>query len=42
MEVTLSTKLFVNIADAALGTKVDVPTIDGSARFSVPEGTQSG
>ncbi len=33
---------FINIADAALGTKAEVPTLDGGARFPIPEGTQSG
>ena len=33
----------VNLAQAALGTTLDVPTLDGgTARLSVPEGTQSG
>ncbi len=35
-------ELFINIADAALGTKVEVPTLDGRARITIPEGTQSG
>lgn len=34
--------LYINIADAALGTQVEVPTIDGSARIKIPKGTQSG
>lgn len=34
--------LYLNIADAALGTQVEVPTIDGSARIKIPKGTQSG
>jgi molecular chaperone DnaJ len=34
--------LFVNFADAALGTTLDVPTIDGKARITIPPGTQSG
>lgn len=34
--------LYLNIADAALGTQVEVPTIDGKARIKIPKGTQSG
>jgi molecular chaperone DnaJ len=32
----------VNIAEASLGAKVDVPTIDGRAQLKIPPGTQSG
>jgi molecular chaperone DnaJ len=35
-------ELYVNIADAALGTKLEVPTLDGRARITIPPGTQSG
>lgn len=35
-------KLDINIADAALGTSVEVPTIGGKAKIKVPNGTQSG
>ncbi len=35
-------ELYVNFADAALGTKVEVPTLDGSVRFDIASGTQSG
>ncbi len=35
-------ELFINIADAALGSKIEVPTLDGRARVTVPPGTQSG
>lgn len=34
--------LYVNFADAALGTSVHVPTIDGKVKIKVPAGTQSG
>jgi molecular chaperone DnaJ len=34
--------LNINFADAALGTTVDVPTIDGKSRITIPAGTQSG
>ena len=32
----------ITIAEAALGAKVDVPTIDGRAQLKIPPGTQSG
>jgi molecular chaperone DnaJ len=32
----------VTIAEASLGAKVDVPTIDGRAQLRIPPGTQSG
>ncbi|MCK9520769.1 MAG: molecular chaperone DnaJ [Dehalococcoidia bacterium] len=32
----------VNIAQAALGAKVTIPTLDGEMEFEVPSGTQSG
>ncbi len=35
-------ELPITFPQAALGTEVDVPTIDGSARVSIPEGTQTG
>ena len=35
-------ELFLNISDAALGTKMEVPTLDGRARITIPAGTQSG
>lgn len=35
-------ELFVNIADAALGAKLEVPTLEGRVRFSLPPGSQSG
>lgn len=34
--------LFLNFADAALGTSVEVPTIGGKVRIKIPAGTQSG
>jgi molecular chaperone DnaJ len=34
--------LYVNIADAALGASIEVPTLDGKARFKLDPGTQSG
>lgn len=35
-------ELFINIADAALGAQVEVPTLEGRARIKIPAGTQSG
>jgi molecular chaperone DnaJ len=35
-------ELFLNMADAALGAKIEVPTLEGRARITIPEGTQSG
>jgi molecular chaperone DnaJ len=32
----------IGMAQAALGTEVDVPTLDGTAKVKVPPGTQSG
>lgn len=32
----------VSFAQAALGTEIEVPTLDGKARLKVPEGTQPG
>lgn len=34
--------LFLNIADAALGTSVEVPTIGGKVKVNIQAGTQSG
>lgn len=34
--------LFLNFADASLGTSVEVPTIDGRVKIKIPAGTQSG
>lgn len=33
---------FINIADAALGCSIEVPTLDGKAKVKVDAGTQSG
>lgn len=35
-------EMYVNFADAALGTSVEVPTIDGRVKIKVPAGTQAG
>jgi molecular chaperone DnaJ len=34
--------LYVNFIDAALGTSIEVPTIDGKVRIKIDAGTQSG
>lgn len=34
--------LYLNFADAALGTSVEVPTLTGKVKIKVPEGTQGG
>jgi molecular chaperone DnaJ len=34
--------LFINFADAALGTSVDIPTLDGKAKIKIDAGTQAG
>ena len=34
--------LFITFPDAAFGTSVEVPTIDGKAKIKIPAGTQSG
>ena len=39
--IILSEKM-VSMVDAALGTEVDVETVDGNVRMKVPAGTQSG
>ncbi len=35
-------ELHLNFADAALGTSIEVPTIDGKARITIEAGTQAG
>ncbi len=35
-------ELFLNFADAALGTQVEIPTIDNPVKIKIPAGTQSG
>ena len=32
----------MNIVQASLGAEVDVPTLDGSIKLSIPPGTQNG
>jgi molecular chaperone DnaJ len=33
---------YINFADAALGTSIEIPTLDGKAKFKIDAGTQSG
>lgn len=33
---------YLSFPDAALGTTIEIPTIDGKARIKIPEGTQAG
>lgn len=35
-------ELYLNFADAALGTSVEVPTLKNKVKIKIPEGTQSG
>ncbi|MEO1434022.1 MAG: molecular chaperone DnaJ [Bacteroidota bacterium] len=35
-------ELYVNVADAALGTSIEVPTISSKVKIKLPPGTQSG
>jgi len=35
-------ELYLNFADAAIGTSVEVPTLSGKVKIKVPPGTQSG
>ncbi|MEL7529901.1 MAG: molecular chaperone DnaJ [Bacteroidota bacterium] len=35
-------ELFISFPDAALGTQVEVPTLDGKVRVKLPAGTQAG
>lgn len=35
-------QLFLNFADAALGTSIEVPTVEGKAKIKISPGTQSG
>jgi len=34
--------LYINFADAALGTSIEIPTIDGKAKIKIDPGTQGG
>ena len=32
----------VTFVDAALGAEIDIPTLEGKQKFTIPEGTQNG
>jgi len=32
----------ITVAEATLGAEIDVPTLEGSQKYSIPEGTQPG
>jgi molecular chaperone DnaJ len=38
----IHTKVPVTVSEAALGAKIDIPTIDGRAQLKIPPGTNSG
>jgi molecular chaperone DnaJ len=40
--VNLIYDIYLNVADASLGTDVEVPTVDGKVKISIPAGTQGG
>jgi molecular chaperone DnaJ len=40
--VNIMHELYINFADAALGSSIEVPTLDGKVKIKVPAGTQSG
>ncbi len=35
-------RMNINVVQAALGAEVEVPTLDGKVKYTIPEGTQSG
>ncbi len=40
--LNLAYDLYISFPDAAFGTNIEVPTIDGRAKIKIPAGTQSG
>lgn len=40
--VNLHYDLYINFADAALGTSVEIPAVEGKIKFKISSGTQSG
>ncbi len=38
---TLIHNVFVSISEAALGSSLEIPTLDGKARIKIPAGTQA-
>ena len=41
-EFDILVDLSINIAQAVLGTEIEVPTVDGNEKLNIPPGTQSG
>jgi molecular chaperone DnaJ len=41
-DLNVAFDLYISFPDAAFGTQVEVPTIDGRAKIKIPPGTQSG
>ena len=42
MDYTVLCEVPITFTQAALGTKIEVPTLDGKVEFDLPEGTQTG
>ena len=42
MKGSMAYELHISFPEAAFGTSVEVPTIDGRAKIKIPPGTQSG
>ena len=40
--VTLTCEVPLTIAEATLGAEIEVPTLEGNVKYTIPEGTQSG
>ena len=40
--INIKYRLAINIAQASLGTKLEVPTLDGGHEIEIPPGTQTG
>ena len=40
--INIKYRLAINIAQASLGTKIEVPTLDGAHEIEIPPGTQTG
>lgn len=40
--VTLTCEVPLTVAEATLGAEIEVPTLEGNVKYTIPEGTQSG
>ena len=40
--VTISCEVPLTVAEATLGAEIDVPTLEGNVKYTIPEGTQPG